>query len=70
MTKAETREMKPGLYRIWWKDGGCSIAAVGVLSNGDKWLAPTNWVHPTEEQGVWRMVRSAVQVYASEVSNA
>jgi hypothetical protein len=38
---------KLGLYRIWWKSGGYSLAAVGMGSDGRRWLAPTNWVGPS-----------------------
>ncbi len=36
-----------GLYRVWWKSGGSSLAAVGNGSDGTRWLAPTNWIEPT-----------------------
>lgn len=36
----------PGLYRIHWKDGGSSLAAIGMCRNGAWWVAPTNWVEP------------------------
>lgn len=32
-----------GLYRVWWKSGGSSLASIGGLYNGDRWIAPTNW---------------------------
>lgn len=32
-----------GLYRIFWESGGTSVAAVGGLYDGTRWLAPTNW---------------------------
>lgn len=75
MTRAEARQMPPGLYRIWWKSGDASYAAVGMLPNGDRWLAPTNWVRPTERQDVWRSVKAAVRCSphgpcVAEVSNA
>lgn len=36
--------LAPGLYRIWWRDGGGeSLAAVGQLHDGSNWLAPCNW---------------------------
>lgn len=39
--------LKPGIYRVFWKGTeGTSIAEVGVGSNGENWLAPTNWVEP------------------------
>ena len=56
MTKAESKKLPLGLYRVWWKRGGFSFAALGMLPNGDRWLAPTNWVHSTEIQNVWRSV--------------
>ena len=37
----------PGLYRVFWKRGGSSLAAVGVTREGGRWLAPINWVEPT-----------------------
>lgn len=39
--------VKQGLYRIWWRSGGDSLAAVGIASNGDRWIAATNWVEHT-----------------------
>lgn len=37
------RRMPLGLYRLHWKGGGCSLAAVGQLHDGTLWFAPTNW---------------------------
>lgn len=45
-----------GLYRVYWKDGGSSLASIGMLGNGDRWLAPVNWIHPTEDQDIWDRV--------------
>lgn len=36
--------VRPGLYRIWWKSGGSSLAAIGMSYDGSWWVAPTNWV--------------------------
>ena len=42
--KSKVRELDIGIYRIFWKnDGGVSLAAVGQLHDGTKWLAPCNW---------------------------
>lgn len=38
--------LSPGLYRMFWKSGGTSDVAVGMTSNGDNWIAPTNWIAP------------------------
>jgi hypothetical protein len=32
-----------GLYRIYWQSGGSSLAAVGNLHCGTRWIAPVNW---------------------------
>lgn len=44
-----------GLHRIYWKSGGTSIAAIGMLSDGRRWIAPCNWVSPSIEptSGSW-----------------
>lgn len=36
---------KLGLFRLYWKDGGTSLASVGVNELGDKWFAPINWIN-------------------------
>lgn len=46
-------QVKPGLYRVFWKSGGSSLASVGITADGGKWLAPTNWVSPTTDQSAW-----------------
>lgn len=33
-----------GVYRIYWKDGGSSVASVGYNVAGDFWYAPSNWI--------------------------
>lgn len=37
-----------GLYQLFWKSGGSSLAAIGMMPNGEWWVAPTNWVRPAE----------------------
>lgn len=32
-----------GIYKIKWRSGGSSIASIGILNNGERWIAPTNW---------------------------
>ena len=44
MTKAEVQTVDHGLYVIFWKDGGSSLASVGSNAAGRRWFAPTNWV--------------------------
>ncbi len=44
-----------GLHRVFWKSGGSSLAAIGMLSDGRRWIAPTNWLSPGTEPtaGAW-----------------
>jgi len=53
----KTKRIPPGLYTVSWKDGGTSEVAIGMTSNGDNWMAPTNWLRPAMvhslEGGVW-----------------
>jgi hypothetical protein len=42
-----------GLYRVFWKSGGSSLASIGVTSDGGRWLAPINWVKPSDDFIEW-----------------
>ena len=46
MTLAEVNQLPLGLYRVHWKSGGSSLAAVGNTERGKRWLAPCNWLGP------------------------
>lgn len=46
MSEAELQSCPLGLYKVWWKSGGSSLAAIGMMSDGKRWIAPTNWVSP------------------------
>lgn len=48
MKKSKAKELNIGIYRIFWKSGGVSLAAVGQLHDGTKWLAPCNWTSEKE----------------------
>lgn len=45
MKKKEVQKLRLGLYRIYWKEGNSSLAAVGNTCEGNRWLAPINWVY-------------------------
>lgn len=57
MTRIEARKLRTGLYRVFWKVGGASLAAVGQNELGDTWIAPTNWLAPDETGAHWRTVK-------------
>jgi hypothetical protein len=44
MKKSDVQKLPHGLYRLYWKSGGTSLAAVGSMPNGDRWMAPVNWI--------------------------
>ena len=58
---------KLGLYRIYWKSGGASLAAVGQMANGDRWFAPVNWTSSDNvmmASTAWRLVQSVELIEA------
>lgn len=61
MTREEAKKLDCGIYRIHWKDDTrSSLASVGVMSNGDRWMSPTNWspdcVHGVGSVRAWESV--------------
>jgi hypothetical protein len=54
--------LAPGLYRIHWRDGGgSSLAAIGVLPDGRRWIGACNWVGPCEDpiHKLWTNIEKA-----------
>lgn len=70
MTRDEAKLLMNGLYFIAWKDGSASLAAIGRLTDGTPWFAPTNWVSKAPD-GIasidWRTVES-VRLIKTSVS--
>lgn len=62
MKLKDVQQLKHGLYKIYWKKkegGGYSLASVGSMQNGDRWMAPCNWVSgSTEDMKIWKIVKS------------
>lgn len=56
MKKEEIDDLVCGVYAVHWKTGGVSVAALGMLANGDMWIAPTNWIEPAMDQNQWRKI--------------
>lgn len=64
MKMSDVQNLPPGIYRIFWKTGGSSLASVGCDKDGKRWLAPTNWllannVDLTNWHKTWRRVEKA-----------
>ena len=47
----DMKNCKLGLYEIFWKIGGSSIALIGNMHNGVRWVAPTNWTSESDPTG-------------------
>lgn len=70
MTEKKVQELDHGLYRIYWNSGGDSIASIGSNEKGERWLAPTNWIHVgLTGRKVWRMVKRVEKFHVRDSSN-
>ncbi len=72
MKQKKVKKLSSGLYEIYWKNGGSSLASVGQDENGSMWFAPTNWVAsiPCFD---WSTAKSVVKVpawYAWDMNKA
>jgi len=36
----------PGLYLVNWSGGDSSLASIGLMFDGRRWIAPSNWTSP------------------------
>lgn len=43
MTQDQAKKLPLCLCRLFWWEGGSSLASVGMLHDGKRWFAPTNW---------------------------
>lgn len=70
MNYVKGNEVPPGLYRVYWRSGGSSLAAVGVDSEGRRWVGACNWLSPCAVDGdgnsVWDDVIGCVQLMAQD----
>lgn len=41
----EYKKLPHGIYKIYWKSGGSSLASIGYDRFGKKWMAPCNWIN-------------------------
>lgn len=66
MTLEEFNSLKHGIYRIHWLSGGISVAAIGVDSHGNRWIAPTNWVAPSYGPSVYKEIKEVELITTQE----
>jgi hypothetical protein len=72
VTKEEANQLPLGVYRLFWKQGGSSLAAVGQLHDGTHWFAPSNWssknVQAVGWTDKWRQVETAQPIETNRQS--
>jgi hypothetical protein len=56
----KVQQLEHGLYKIWWKSGGASLAAVGSKMNGERWMACTSWI--SDGTASWPMVKKVKRI--------
>lgn len=61
----EAKKLPHGLYKVFWKQGGMSLAAKGHRSDGSPWFAFTNWISPSTER-VHRLIERVELVMQDE----
>jgi hypothetical protein len=72
MLKKEVQQLKLGIYRVYWKTGGCSVASVGFFANGERWIAPANWINidfnydNKKRLSIWRSVVNVELIEATK----
>ena len=47
----DMKSCKLGLYEVFWKSGSSSIASIGNMHNGVRWIAPANWTNESDPTG-------------------
>ena len=57
MKQEKAARLRNGIYIVYWKSGGKSIAAVGQKQNGKMWLAPINWIFAGSGKMTWGLVK-------------
>ena len=66
MNQRDVKKLGLGLYRLHWTDGGSSLASVGMTFDGGRWMAPINWVRPSEDQRLWHKVLRVERIKTKE----
>lgn len=63
--KKIAQKLQPGLYEIFWKEGGSSLAAVGQNEGGSRWFAPVNWISVPGYD--WKMVSYVKEILKHQI---
>lgn len=69
MTDGEFQALPLGLYRVYWRSGGSSLAAIGMSASGGRWLAPCNWLEPVKEFNAnrhWASISHVTMLFSTQ----
>lgn len=67
MSQPEAKKLPHGLYRIYWKEGGSSLCALGSSYDGSRWIAPCNWTHSDNSYPRVATTRAFVKIERMEL---
>ena len=66
LKKADVQKLNHGVYRLYWKEGGSSLAVVGSMHSGARWFACANWtgkdgcgIPGSDHRKFWNKVKKA-----------
>lgn len=64
MKNKDVQQLEPGIYIIIWKKKrGSSLAAVGSMADGRRWMAPINWTRKgSASRKYWRQVDTVLNI--------
>ncbi len=59
----QQKGLKHGLYKIFWMDGGSSLASIGFTYDGTNWFSCCNWTSKGNDEPMvastkWQIVKS------------
>ena len=65
MYKKDFDALRPGLYTICWSgaNGGSSLAAIGILPNGSRWIAPCDQELPDVNSVSYKDIHTAILMH-------
>lgn len=66
MRLQDSADLEPGIYRIRWKDGRTSLAAVGRTKNSYSWCAPIDWCGSDGTEFLWDQVEAVTRILLME----
>ena len=68
MNMSEVNKLHHGIYRVFWRNGKSSLAAVGSNDAYQRWLAPINWTRlfDSDVAPSWRGIEKVILIAVEE----